>query len=110
MKGIYPNILDSKKYGLEAKKLYADGRQLLNRIVSDKQLTAKAVMGLYSAYAENETVFTENREFHFPRQLIDKGKENSNYSLADFIAPSDDYLGIFAITTGHGVKELVNKY
>ena len=58
---------------------------MLEKIVSDKYLTAKAVMGIYPAYAKDETVYIENMEFHFPRQLIDKGLENPNYSLADYI-------------------------
>ena len=110
MKGIYPKILDSAKYGDEARKLYSDGISLLQRIVKDKHFTAKAVIGIYPAYAKDETVYIENTAFYFPRQLMDKGTDNSNYSLADFIAPKGDFMGLFALTTGHGVKELALKY
>ena len=110
MKGVYPKILDDKKYGDEARKLYEDGRSMLDNIISSRHLSAKAVIGIYPAYAKDETVYLENMKFHFPRQLIDKGINNSNYSLADFIAPSNDYLGIFAVTTGYGVEELVTEY
>lgn len=110
MKGIYPKILDSKKYGVEARKLYSDGRNLLQRIIKDKHFTAKAVIGIYPAYAKDETVYIENTAFYFPRQLMDKGLNSNNYSLADFIAPEGDFMGIFAVTAGHGVKELAIEY
>jgi 5-methyltetrahydrofolate--homocysteine methyltransferase len=110
MKGVFPSILKSQKYGEEAQKLYLDGKNMLKKIISDKQLTAKAVIGIFPAYAKDETVYTENIEFHFHRQLIDKGLDSLNYSLSDFIAPKDDYIGLFAVTTGHGVKELAAEY
>jgi 5-methyltetrahydrofolate--homocysteine methyltransferase len=110
MKGIYPNILQSKKYGDEAIKLYSDGRNLLERIIQNQHITAKAVIGIYPAYAIDETVYIENTAFYFPRQLIDKGIDSPNYSLADFIAPKGDFMGLFALTTGNGVKELALQY
>ena len=110
LKGRYPAILESEKYGTEATKLFEDGREMLERIVSDKLITAKGVASIFPARAEDETVFLENAEFHFPRQLVDKGISGINYSLADFIAPEDDWLGFFAVTAGHGVDELANKF
>ncbi|SVE42027.1 uncharacterized protein METZ01_LOCUS494881, partial [marine metagenome] len=110
MKGIYPNILQSKKYGDEAIKLYSDGRNLLERIIQNQHFTAKAVIGIYPAHAIDETVYIENTAFYFPRQLIDKGIDSPNYSLADFIAPKGDFMGLFALTTGIGVKELALQY
>ena len=107
MKGVYPTILKSKKYGGEAQKLYTDGRTLLDKLISENNLTAKAVIGIFPAYAEDEIVYTKNIAFHFSRQLMDKGLNKNNYSLADFIAPKNDYLGIFAVTTGHGLETIV---
>ena len=49
-------------------------------------------------------------KFNFPRQLVEKGKNNPNFSLADFIAPDNDYIGLFALTTGHGLKKLVDEF
>ena len=109
LKGLYPKILSNKKYGKEANKLYNDGKELLNHIVSNKLLCAKAVIGIHSAYSEHEAVICEGVKFNFPRQLIDKGK-NNNYCLADFIAPKNDYIGTFAVTTGHGLEKIVKKY
>ena len=110
LKGVYPKIFKNKKFGEEAKKLFDDGQQILKTIISEKSLTAKGVVGIFPAYADNETVFTENTEFYFPRQLIDKGSSKSNFSLADFIAPDDDYLGFFAVTTGHGLEEIIKSF
>jgi len=92
------------------KKLFDDGKELLQKIISDKQLTAKAVIGFYPAHAEDETVYLEQAEFHFPRQLVDKGKNKPNYCLADFIAPQNDWLGMFAVTAGHGLQNLVSEF
>ena len=110
LKGVYPKILSNKRYGEEAQNLLDDGQGLLQRIVEEKLLTAKAVIGIYPAHAENETVFSEDVEFNFPRQQVDKGPDQPNYSLADFIAPKDDFLGMFAVTTGHGLEEIVKEF
>ena len=110
MKGTYPKILSSEKYGTEAKKLFDDAKFMLDKIVSEKLLKAKAVIGLHDAFSKDESVFVNGIEFHFPRQTIDKGIGKNNYSLADFIGPSRDYLGSFAVTTGHGLESLVKKF
>jgi len=110
LKGVYPKILSNKRYGEEAQNLLDDGQGLLQRIVEEKLLTAKAVIGIYPAHAENETVFSEDFEFNFPRQQVDKGADQPNYSLADFIAPKDDFLGMFAVTTGHGLEAIVKEF
>ena len=110
LKGVYPKILSNKRYGEEAKSLLDDGQGLLQRIVDEKLLTAKAVIGIYPAHGENETVFSEGVEFNFPRQQVDKGAVQPNYSLADFIAPKDDFLGMFAVTTGHGLETIVKEF
>ena len=68
------------------------------------------MIGNYDAHAKNETVYTEKMKFNFPRQLVDKGKDNSNFSLADFIGPEHDYIGLFALTTGHGLEKLVDEF
>ena len=110
LKGVYPKILSNKRYGEEAQNLLDDGQGLLQRIVDEKLLIAKAVIGIYPAHGENETVFSEGVEFNFPRQQVDKGADQPNYSLADFIAPKDDFLGMFAVTTGHGLETIVKEF
>tara|TARA_B100000686_G_scaffold143419_1_gene150946 strand:+ start:20 stop:3277 length:3258 start_codon:yes stop_codon:yes gene_type:complete len=110
LKGKYPSILSHERYGDEAKKIYNDGIVLLDRIVNQKLLNPKAVIGIYDAQAKDEIVTSEGLEFDFPRQLVDKGKDKVNYSLADFIAPNNDYLGLFALTTGHGLDNIIKQF
>ena len=110
MKGKYPAILKNSKYGKEARKLFQDGQNMLDRIVSQKLIGAKAVIGFFPATAEDETITVDDTEFHFPRQRVDKGSNETNYSLADFIFPNGDWLGLFALTTGHGVEESARKF
>ena len=110
LKGKYPMILKSKKYGAEATKLFEDGQAMLGKMVSEKLIKGKGVFGIYPARSLNETVSTSEVDFHFPRQLVDKGINKTNYSLADFVAPEDDWLGLFAVTAGHGVDELAKVF
>ncbi len=110
LKGVYPKILTDSKYGAEPQKLFNDGQALLKRIVSEKLLTSKGVMGIHPAHAENESVIIEGEVFNFPRQTVDKGAQKPNYCLADFIAPKDDFIGTFAVTTGHGIEIIVKEF
>lgn len=110
LKGKYPGILNHSKYGNEAEKLYDDGEELLSKIISENSLQAKGVLGLFLATASDETVQVGDVDFHFPRQLVNKGWNKPNYSLADFIAPENDWIGLFAVTTGIGLEKLVEKF
>ena len=110
--GSFPKILEDKKIGIEAKKLFNDAQNMLTEIVDNKLLVAKGVYGLYPAISKFEDVIikSENITFNFPRQLLDKGK-NPNFCLADYISPEkDDTLGLFAVTAGHGMEKIVAKY
>ena len=110
LKGKFPNIFENKKYGNEAKKLFDDANKLLKEIIKDNRLTADAVFGIYPATSINESVSVENINFIFPRQLTDKGENKNNYSLADFIAPDEDWIGLFAVTTGKGIENIIKEY
>ena len=110
MKGKYPAILKNSKYGKEARKLFQDGQNMLDRIVSQKLIGAKMVIGFFPVTGEDETITVDGTEFHFPRQRVDKGSNETNYSLADFISPNGDWLGLFALTTGHGIEESARKF
>ncbi|MEE8334872.1 MAG: methionine synthase [Candidatus Neomarinimicrobiota bacterium] len=119
IKGKYPEILKSLKYGNAAGKLFRDAQALLDRIIKGKKLQAKAVVGFFQARSENETVEivrpeAKNLEINFPRQKLDKGVNRANYCLADFITPraagTKDWIGSFAVTAGWGLKELVQKF
>ena len=122
MKGRYPAILQSDKYGVEATKLFNDANLLLDEIIDEKLLMAKATVGFYPAnVVEDDTILiykNENRkdvlaQFDNLRQQKKKAVGRPNISLSDFIAPvekGDDYIGFFAVTTGHGIEVLIEKY
>ena len=121
--GTYPNILDDKIVGDTARSLLGDAERMLDRIISEKWLTARGVFGLFPANsdgAETIHIYTDESRtkigsnFHTIRQQIAKRDGKPNYALADFIAPAEiginDYLGAFAVTTGIGIEEHVSRF
>jgi 5-methyltetrahydrofolate--homocysteine methyltransferase len=115
MSGIYPRIFEHERYGSEAKKLFDDAQVLLKKIIAEKWITAKAVIGIFEANTTNETVevqhdSTDKIGFTFMRQQTKKQPGQPNISLADFVAPSKDYFGTFALTTGIGIEQWIEKF
>ena len=122
LKGKYPMILSDAKVGQEASKLFADAQQLLHEIVDQKLLTAHAIYGFYPANREGDDIIVYTDEsraaellrFHGLRQQWDREGQTCFRSLADYIAPRStglpDYLGAFAVTTGHGCDDLVRRF
>ena len=120
--GSYPKILDDEIVGEEARKLFADAERLLEDIISQKRLKAKAVFGFFPANSRGDDIvlFTsESREeelmvMHHLRQQNQKPPGKPNQCLADFIAPEsqgiNDYLGAFAVTAGIGLDEFVEEF
>ncbi len=114
--GRYPAILNDKKVGDEAKKLFADAQALLKKIVDGKWLTAQAVIGFWPANSVGDDIEVYTGEprhsklamLHTLRQQIarDPKRNRAHTALADFIAPKDsgvvDYIGGFAVTAGIG--------
>ena len=96
LKGKYPSIFEDKNVGSEAKKLFDDANKLLDKIISEKLLTANGVVGLFPAnsvgfddieiYADESRAGVK-RVLHTIRQQIEKSKNEPNIALADFIAP-----------------------
>jgi len=120
LRGVYPKILQHEKHGEEATKLFADAQKLLGEIVSKKLIQPRGVYGFFPANRIGDDVELYTNEsrskvlttFHFLRQQIEKGDGTPNWCLADFIAPkgSADFIGGFAVTSGHNLKELVEKF
>jgi 5-methyltetrahydrofolate--homocysteine methyltransferase len=123
IRGNFPKLFDKPKVGAEAKKLYNDAQKLLDHITSNKSIQAQAVIGLYPAnsvsYDDIEIYPDESRThpmavIHTIRQQMQKTNEQSNFALADFVAPAEskvaDYIGIFAVTAGIGLEKLVDKF
>jgi 5-methyltetrahydrofolate--homocysteine methyltransferase len=120
LRGVYPKILQHEKHGEEARKLFADAQALLEKITSEKSLQPRGVYGFFPANRTGDDVelypdasrSKASTAFHFLRQQIEKGDGTPNWSLADFIAPAGapDFIGGFAVTSGHGLKGLIEKF
>jgi 5-methyltetrahydrofolate--homocysteine methyltransferase len=122
LKGKYPKIFNDPVFGKEAKKLYDDANKLLDGIISNKLITAKAVIGFYPANSDGDDMllYTDDSRneiltaFHMLRQQAEKTVNQPYYSLADYIAPVNsgvkDYIGVFAVTSGIGLDEVVKRY
>jgi 5-methyltetrahydrofolate--homocysteine methyltransferase len=113
--GKYPAILDDAVVGAQARELFADARQMLERIVAEKWLTAKAVVGLWPANGVGDDVLLDDgTTVHFLRQQADTPPERPNLCLADFVAPKDsglqDWMGGFAVTAGHGIEPHLERF
>ncbi len=111
LSGKYPKILEDPIVGEEAKKLFKDANQMLDKLIAEKWLSANAVFGLYPVQriGDDAIVMDENGnetgKFHFVRQQGKKGKGVPNRSLADYLHPSQkDYIGCFAVTAGTGME------
>jgi len=121
LRGTYPRILEDKVVGVEAKKLFADAQSMLQKIVSEKWLTAQAVIGFYPAYSKDDDIHLDvngsQETFYGLRQQGQFRHNKPNHCLSDFIAPKvnskrtyQDHIGLFAVTTGHGVEERAKAY
>lgn len=121
--GRYPGILKDEKVGQEATRLFGDAQRMLQEIIRDKSLRANGIVGFYPAQAtpgEGVQLFAPGNEghvlttFEFLRQQNKKAAGLPNFSLADFVCPASagkkDYLGLFAVTAGIGLENLVARY
>jgi 5-methyltetrahydrofolate--homocysteine methyltransferase len=122
LKGIYPRILDHETQGPQARQIFAEANALLDTIIEQNLITARAVYGFFPANAVGDDVelYTDStrrktlQRFHFLRQQVNREGNEPCRSLADFIAPREtglpDHLGAFAVTSGIGLKELCEKF
>jgi 5-methyltetrahydrofolate--homocysteine methyltransferase len=120
LRGRYPKIFDDPEVGEQARQLYEDAQKLLQDIVNSRLLVAKGVYGLWPANSigdDIEVYADETRtevvaNFHQLRQQMQKPAGQFNHCLADYIAPKGrpDYIGAFAVTTGHQADELARQF
>jgi 5-methyltetrahydrofolate--homocysteine methyltransferase len=120
--GKYPKILDDEVVGEQARHLFADAQDMLRKIVDEKWLTARAVIGFFPANSFDDDILVfsdESRDevvtvLHHLRQQLAKPAERPNWCLSDFLAPVEtevkDYIGAFAVTTGVGIEEHVRRF
>ncbi len=124
--GKFPAILDDEIVGTEARKVYADAQAMLDKLIKGQWLQADAVVAFYPANTLGDDIVLYSDEtrqhplfvWHNLRQQSERpvidGVRRPNRCLADYVAPKDsgvaDYLGCFAVTTGHGVEKKVAEF
>jgi 5-methyltetrahydrofolate--homocysteine methyltransferase len=116
--GKFPAILTDAVVGAQASELYRDAQAMLERIVAEKWLRARAVFALWPANSVGDDVTVETdagaETFCFLRQQADKPVDRPDFCLADFIAPKasgrQDWIGGFAVTAGIGIEEHVARF
>jgi 5-methyltetrahydrofolate--homocysteine methyltransferase len=122
MKGSYPRILEDKERGVEATKLFNDAKAMLQRIIKEKWLTAKAVIGIFPAIrVQDDIQVFEDADLKDPlctfyslRQQTLKPEGTPNIALSDYIYSKEeaacDYIGGFAVSTGFGIEKHLERF
>jgi len=119
--GRYPGIFDDPVKGPEAKKLYDDAFEMLDRIVQKNMLKANGVFGFYPANSDSDDIILYDQngkdkiaDFSFIRNQRIKNENEPNLCLSDFIIPKsenqNDYIGLFAVTAGLGAEKWVKEF
>ena len=117
LRGHYPAILTDPEVGAAASSLFADAQRMLARIVDQKQLRARGAVAFHPARAIGDDIQLLDQNgavlatLHTLRQQMAKAEGRANYALADFVAPAEegvpDYVGLFAVTAGAGLSDLI---
>ena len=125
--GFYPAILEDEIVGEAATKLFAEGQDMLRKIIDGRWLTANGVIALLPANSVNDDdieIYTDDSRsevaftYYGMRQQTQKpvvnGEQRPNQCLADFIAPKEsgiaDYIGMFAVTGGLDIEKHLQRY
>lgn len=115
--GKYPAILEDEVVGEHASNLFKDAQEMLEQIIAEKWLEAKAVIGIWEANSVNDTIIEVNNGEANLQQLRQQSKKAPgipSISLADFIAPKEtgiqDYVGGFVVTTGLGIDKHIARF
>jgi 5-methyltetrahydrofolate--homocysteine methyltransferase len=128
LKGKHPRIFDDPVVGAEARRLFDDAQALLERILAEGLLEARAVYGFWPAASDGDDVVlyadegraTELARLHGLRQQWRRKGQDAFACLSDYVAPRDaldaagrpvaDHVGAFVVTTGHGCDELARRF
>ncbi|MEJ2383396.1 MAG: vitamin B12 dependent-methionine synthase activation domain-containing protein [Xanthomonadales bacterium] len=120
--GRYPDILEDEVVGETARSLYRDAREMLDTLIREKWLSARAVFALWPANADGDDVLVYDDEDRgevrerlcFLRQQRAKAAGRANRCLADYVAPAEtglsDHLGLFAVTAGLGIERKLEEF
>ena len=122
MHGKFPQILSDSVIGAEATKLYNDAQKLLRKVIDEKWLAAKGVIGFWPANSNGKDTITllsssngksVSVQLECLRQQVKKAADQPNLSLADFVAPAEeaktDYIGAFAVSI-HGIETHLKRF
>jgi 5-methyltetrahydrofolate--homocysteine methyltransferase len=118
LRGRYPAIFDDATVGKQARELFNDAQELLAKIVDQRLLQARGVIGFWPAHASGDDIelFTDQSRstrlatLHFLRQQMRKPKGQFNHCLADYVGSKQDYIGGFAVTAGIGADEVAARF
>lgn len=112
LKGRYPEILESERYGEEARKLFDDAQQMLAKLRDSRGLTLQGVVGIFPARSEGDDIVVTSTKGAEVRMamLRNQTQGERNSSLADFVAREGDHIGCFALTAGVGLERLTAEY
>ncbi|MCL2831275.1 MAG: methionine synthase [Betaproteobacteria bacterium] len=116
LRGFYPAILEHPRHGWQARALFDDAQKMLQELISEKWLTARAVCGIFPANAAGDDIEIYRDETraeclctaHHLRQQNEHPAGKPNLCLADFVAPrgvAPDWIGAFAVTAGIGIEK-----
>jgi 5-methyltetrahydrofolate--homocysteine methyltransferase len=120
--GRYPLILEDATVGEAARALFADAQTMLEKIVREKWLTARAAIGFWPAASDGDdiTLFADDSRkemlatLHTLRQQMARESDKPNLALSDFVAPREsglsDYVGGFVVTAGHGEEDHIRRF
>ena len=114
--GRFPDILSDPIKGPEARKLWDDTQIILEQLINEKWLKPKGVIGLFPARSIGDSIAVikadgtnEELLLHCLRQQKSR-KDLASNSLADYVDDQDDYIGVFAVTSGHGIDSYIEAY
>lgn len=122
LRGKYPDILNDPRQGEEARKLFREANDMLDRIIREKSLKANGVLGIFPANSVGDDIEVYSdvkrskilKVFRNLRNQELKQDGSPNYCLSDFIAPREsgriDYMGAFAVTAGLGIDKLLEEF
>jgi 5-methyltetrahydrofolate--homocysteine methyltransferase len=120
--GKYPEILEDKIVGEQAKSLFVDAQAMLKKIIEEKWLKANAVVGIWNANSSGDDIelYVDDerksvyKTLHMLRQQRERSAGVPYMCLADFVAPKDsgvhDYVGGFAVTAGIGIEKHIERF
>ncbi|MDG2300716.1 MAG: methionine synthase [Acidimicrobiales bacterium] len=120
--GSYPRILEDEIIGAAANDLLTDGQEMLNKIISERWITPRAVIGFWPAHTIGDDIFVFADEgkveqiaaLHTLRQQVRHSDSRPHFALSDFIAPANngvnDHIGAFVVSTGHEIERRCKKF